>query len=74
MTEVAEVEVKSAWTSKINWTQAATVAFSVATLFGIDVPAETKAQAITVITAAGGVVTWALRTWFTKAVTPSSVG
>lgn len=71
-TETAVVDVKSAWASKINWTQAVAVIASVLVLFGIDVPPEAQAQIVVAITSVSGIVTWVLKTWFTTSVTPSS--
>lgn len=69
-TEVVNgVPVKSAWLSKINWTQAVTVVAMILTFFGINVPEETKAALIAGIGSIGAVVTWIFRTWFNKTVT-----
>lgn len=68
------MDTKSSWLSKINWTQAVTVGLNIITLFGIDVPPETKAQIMAAITALGGVATWVMRTWFTTKLTNASVG
>ncbi|HUU99268.1 MAG TPA: hypothetical protein VM487_26340 [Phycisphaerae bacterium] len=70
---IAVVDVKSAWLSKINLTQIVAGAAALLTLFGIDVPAEVKADIITAIVAVGGLVTWMLRTWFTSQVTRASM-
>lgn len=66
------VVVKSAWQSKINWTQAIGLLSAGVTFFGFDLPAETQAQILAGITGMTGVVTWALRTWFNKTVTPDA--
>jgi len=70
------VDVQSSWFSKINWAQA--IGFLSAVLvyfFGphYAIPAETQLSIITVITGVQATVTWILRTWFTKTVTPSSI-
>jgi hypothetical protein len=65
------VEVKSAWTSKINWGEAVKVAGAVATWFAV--PQEVQHDVLTGIVAIGAVYTWVVRTWFTKSVTPGSV-
>ena len=64
--------VKSAWASKINWTQAVAFAAMLFTMFGIDLPAELQAQIVTGIGIVAAVVTWILRTWFTTAITYAS--
>lgn len=65
-------EVKSAWISKINWTQAVLFLAMIFTMFGIDLPAELQAQIVTGIGIVAAVVTWILRTWFTTAITYAS--
>jgi hypothetical protein len=66
------VDVKSAWLSKINWAQALGVLASILVFFGIDLTPEVQAQLLIVINGIAAVVTWALRTFFTKTVTPSA--
>ena len=66
------VDVKSAWLSKINWTQAVSFLAMLATMFGIDVPPEMHAQILAAIVAVSAVMTWAFKTFFTSTVTPSS--
>jgi hypothetical protein len=68
------VEAKSAWISKINWTQAISMVAMVATYFGINMPADVQAAILAAIVAVSTVVTWILRTWFSPTVTPASVG
>lgn len=68
------VPVKSAALSKINWTQAAAFAAMVFAAFGVDLDADTQAAVVSAIVGAQALVTWVLRTWFTTAVTPGSVG
>lgn len=70
----ATVEVKSAWFSKINWTQALALAASVLVIFGVNIPPEVQAEAVAGIQAAQAIVTWVIKTWFTASVTPASVG
>lgn len=65
-------EEKSAWLSKINWTQILTVAFTLLAAFGVNIPEEMKVNLIAAVTAIGGLVTIVMRTWFTTKVTPSS--
>jgi len=68
--------VKSAWASKINWIQVISALGTCATalISSANLPA---AQAVA-LTASVGVVgdflTGVVRTWFTKSVTPGSVG
>jgi putative chitinase len=70
--DVKVVDVKSAWLSKINWTQFLGLAAMLATMFGIPVTDELKAQLIAGITGLTYVVTWALRTFFSNTITPAS--
>lgn len=75
MAEFLRVETKSAWLSKINWTQAVAVGASVlvlATGGKVDIPLEQQAQIVVAISAVQGIVTWVLKTWFTPTVTPAS--
>lgn len=66
------VDVKSAWTSKINWTQAVAFLAMLGTIFGLDIPEDVKAAAVSIIVAAATVLTWVFRTFFTTTVTPTS--
>jgi hypothetical protein len=65
-------DTKSAFLSKINWTQAVSLAAMALAFFGIDVPYDVKAALIAGIGAATTVVTWILRTWFTTKLTHAS--
>jgi hypothetical protein len=65
------VLIKSAWFSKINWTQFVSFIAMMLTTFGIDLDAETQAQILAGIIAAQAVVTWFLRTFKTDTVTPA---
>jgi small-conductance mechanosensitive channel len=67
------VDVKSAWASKINWTQAVVLLMTVLAFFGIDVPEDVRSSLMAAITAVGVVITWLLRTFFSPAVTAGSV-
>lgn len=74
--ETARVEVKSAWLSKINWTQAVALVATVATLLSAgkyDIPPEQQASIVVAIQAVQSVATWVLKTWFTPSVTPASI-
>lgn len=71
----ARVRTKSAWLSKINWTQAVAVGASalvMATGGKVDIPLEQQLQIVAAIQAAQGVATWIFKTWFTPTVTPAS--
>lgn len=69
---VATVPVKSAWSSKINWTGGITLALNMAALFGLNVPSDVKEATLTGITAVGVVATWVIKTFFTTSITPAS--
>ena len=70
------VATQSAWASKINWTQAvgifATV-LALATMNKVSIPVEQQATIVAVIQGIASLVTWIMKTWFTKTVTPASV-
>lgn len=66
-----EVAVKSAWWSKINWTQAIGMLASVGVLFGMHLSPDEQAKIVVTIQAISGVATVILRTWFTTSVTPA---
>lgn len=73
---VVNVDVKSAWASKINWVQAVSVLSTViALIFGqqYEIPADIQVQIVTGINVMFAVVTWILRTYFTTKVTQQSV-
>lgn len=72
MTEVVQVETKSAWLSKINWTQLISVLASLLVVFGVNIPPELQAHLAAAITALTALVTIVMKTWFTTTVTPSS--
>lgn len=67
------VPVKSAWKSKINWGVAISLVASAVSFFGLDLDAETQAQAQMAITGITGVYVWVMKTFFTNTVTPASV-
>ncbi len=69
------VAVKSAWLSRINWTQAIGMGVSLLTYFGIIVPADmadNATAAILGVQALVALVTWILKTFFTATITPSA--
>lgn len=75
MSNEVTVPVKSAWTSKINWTQLVGLGASllVLTTSGkINIPIDQQLAIVAAIQAAQSVVTWAMKTYFTTTVTPSS--
>jgi hypothetical protein len=69
----AFVPVKSAWLSKINWTQLAGPAVSLLALFGIkDVTPEQMGAIIVGIQTLQSVLTGIIKTFYTGTITPSS--
>lgn len=74
ITTVAQVEVESAWLSKINWTQAIGIAASVIAVVSgnkYQIPAETQLAIVAGIQGVQAVASWVLKTWFTKTITPA---
>jgi hypothetical protein len=67
------METKTAWFSKINWTQAVSFLAMIIAFFGFDLPAEQQAEIVAAILAVTNVVTWIIRTWFTDTLTDASV-
>ena len=70
------VETKSAWLSKINWTQAVAVSASILTFATggkVGIPLEQQVAIVTLITTAQGLATWVIKTWFTPTVSPASI-
>lgn len=65
------MEIKSAWLSKINWTQAIALVCGLLTYAGYTVPADVQNAVLAGIIAASTVITWALRTFSTKSITPA---
>lgn len=72
MADIAEVEVKSAFLSKINWTQLISVLASLLVVFGFNIPPELQAQIAAAITAVSAIATIVMKTWFTQTITPAS--
>jgi len=72
MAQTVEVDVKSAWLSKINWTQTVGVLASILVVFGIDIPVQTQLAIVGGIQGVVALATWALKTFGTTTVTPSS--
>lgn len=76
MADVTTVDIKSAWASKINWTQivgAAAMLLTFATGGKFDISADQQVSIVVTIGVICNVATWIQRTWFTTAVTPSSI-
>ena len=79
MTDTAptvRVDIKTAWTSKINWAQAVSAVAMILTLVSggeLNITAEQQLSIVAVIGLVTNVVTWVLKTWFTTTVTPGSV-
>lgn len=70
----ATVPVKSAWASKINWTQAAAAAVAVLVSLGVPIDDQTKTDILTAVVVVQSAATWIIKTWFTPTVTAASVG
>lgn len=66
------METKSSFKSKINWTQGVAVFASLLTMFGFNLTPEEQATIVSAIAIITGIVTWVLRTWFTKKLTNAS--
>lgn len=70
------VPTKSAWLSKINWTQGVSSFAMVLTLFSggtLNLTADQQTAIIVTIGVVGDIATWVIKTWFTPTVTPASV-
>ena len=72
--QTVTVPVKPAAASKINWTQLAGLAASVAAYFGLNLDPTTLVQVVLGIQAGQSLLTMILKTFFTKTVTPASIG
>jgi len=73
METTAEVPVKSAWLSKINWGEALKLAAMLGTttgLFSIDV--ELQNHILMTIIGVGAIYTWVVKTFLKPSVTPTS--
>lgn len=69
----ARVAVKSAWFSKINWTQAVSLVGTLLALKGFNLDAETQVAIVATIQGAQSVATWAFRTFGNRSVSPASL-
>ena len=74
MNETVRVPVKSAWLSKINWTQAISLGASVLAVKGINLDTETQLAIVATIQGVQSVATWAFRTFANNTVNPASIG
>ena len=76
VSSTALVPIKTAWASKINWTQAVSVTSMALVLFfgpGASLTTEQQLAIVTVIHLIGAAVTWICRTWFNRSVSPGSL-
>ena len=69
--DIAVVNVKSSWKSKIEWTQIGGAVLVILSMF-IDIDAKEQAALVTVIALVAQASTWVMRRWFTTSVTKSS--
>jgi len=70
------VQTKSAWASKINWTQAVSSGAMLLTLISggkLNLTADQQVGIVVTIGVAGDIITWVTKTWFTPTVTPASM-
>ncbi|MGO8972978.1 MAG: hypothetical protein ACLQNV_05520 [Steroidobacteraceae bacterium] len=75
-TPTVNVPVTSAWSSKVNWTQAVAAAAMILTLVSggkIGITPEQQAAAVVTIGVIGNIVTWAMKTFFTSSVHAASL-
>jgi len=73
---ITTAEVKSAWYSKINWTQAVgmvATALALATGNKYQLPGDVQVSIVAGIQGAVAVATWIMRTWFNPTVPPASI-
>ncbi len=68
------VVAKSAWQSKIVWTQVVSILAMALSFFGYDLDAQTQTEILAAIIAVNGVITWVLRTFFNNSVSPEMAG
>ncbi len=66
------VPVKSAWYSKVNWTQAIGLAISGATALSGILPPQYGVPVAIGVQAAQSMITWYFKTFATTTITPSS--
>jgi hypothetical protein len=74
--ETATVPVVSAWSSKINWTQAVAAFAMILTLVSggkVGMDADQQAAAVVTIGVGCNIATWIMKTFFTARVHPTSL-
>jgi hypothetical protein len=72
----ARVDIKSAWASKINWTQGVAAFAMILTLVSggkFEITADQQVDIVVTIGVVCNVATWVIKTWFTPTVTPASL-
>ena len=72
----ATVPVVSAWSSKINWTQAVAAFAMILTLISggkVGMDADQQAAAVVTIGVGCNIATWIMKTFFTASVHPASL-
>lgn len=72
MDKFIEVAVRSAWWSKVNWTQAVAMLATLGVIFDLNVSPEDQAKIVATIQGVSGLATIILRTWFTTTVTQAA--
>ncbi len=73
MTDTVEVDVKSAWLSKINWGEVIKVGSMVAAaLFGVDISPDTQVHILQAVIGIGALYTTITKTFFSSTITPAS--
>lgn len=68
------IVAKSAWFSKINWTQGVAAVAMLLAFFGFDLPAQTQADILAAIIGVQAAVTWFFRTFMNNSVGPEMAG
>lgn len=71
--KMERVEVKSAWFSKINWTQGVSIAATLLAVKGINLDTDTQLAIVVGIQSVQTFMTWAFRTFFNRSVSPASL-
>lgn len=71
LTTVAQVDVQSAWLSKINWGEGVKVLAMLLAMKGITLSPEVQNYILEAIIGLGGIYTFVVKTWFTKTITPA---
>jgi hypothetical protein len=74
--DTINVQIKTAWMSKINWTQAISGAAMLVTFLTggkLNITPEQQVDIVVTIGVVTNIITWVIKTWFTPTVTPSSL-